>query len=134
MKIPSDTKIYDWQESLMWIDSDGVVYTQSKTDQQNYTPTRKETMERLEEFKRIVGNTKVCFIIETNSTRKPPNKDDRDFAEELLNDLVKAMAIIALSPLSRMLANLYFGFKPPKYPVQFFSNETEAKEWIKQYL
>jgi hypothetical protein len=44
------------------------------------------------------------------------------------------MAIVTSSPLSRMMANLFFSFKPPQYPVKMFQNEKDATEWIRQYL
>ena len=51
-----------------------------------------------------------------------------------VESVTKAMAIISASPLGRMVANLFFGFKPPVYPVKFCATQEEAKEWIKQYL
>jgi hypothetical protein len=33
-----------------------------------------------------------------------------------------------------MLANLFFSFKPPQYPVKFFTDSTEAAEWVRQYV
>jgi hypothetical protein len=96
--------------------------------------TREETLAQMKDFKKIIGNKKVCMILETNANSKPPKKEDRDFIAEQLTDITKAMGIISSSPLSRMVANLFFGLKPPAYPVKFFSNEKEAKEWIKQYL
>ncbi|MGZ3883914.1 MAG: DUF7793 family protein, partial [Bacteroidia bacterium] len=61
-------------------------------------------------------------------------KHQRDFIAEQLSSVTKAMAIITSSPLSRMIANLFFGLKPPPYPVKMFTNENEAKAWILQYL
>jgi hypothetical protein len=42
--------------------------------------------------------------------------------------------MITTSPVSKMIANLFFGFKPPSYPVKMFTNKEEAVSWIKQYL
>ena len=124
--------------SLLWLDDDGVLYSIPKPGVvPPETMTREETLEEMRKFKEAVGLTngkKACMILETNSTSKPPKKEDRDFIAEQLNEITKAMAVISSSPLSRMIANLFFGLKPPVYPVRFFSNEKEAKEWIKQYL
>ena len=74
------------------------------------------------------------MIAETDKSSPPPKKEDRDWIARELNSVIKALAIISTSPLGKMLANLFFGLKPPPYPYKFFSNEIDAKEWIKQYL
>lgn len=135
MKVPTHLKIHDWGKSLVWIDEDGIVFVLTKTENvPEEDPTREEVLRMLEEYKEITNYQKRCLIIEGNSRKKTPNKEQRDYTEKIMNDITKALAIVSTSPLSRMLANLYFGFKPPQFPVKFFENETDAKEWIKQYL
>ncbi|MDP2387596.1 MAG: hypothetical protein Q8M29_14585 [Bacteroidota bacterium] len=134
MKIPENTKTIDWQTSIMWFDDEGVLYSLPKPGVPEPELSREETLVQMEKFKKLIGNKKVCMILESNSNSKPPKKEDRDFIADQLNQVTKAMGIISTSPLSRMIANLFFGLKPPAYPVKFFSNEIDAKAWIKQYL
>lgn len=134
MEIPKNAKIIEWTTSFIWFDEDGVMYSKPKPGVPEPELTREESLQQMEAFKKMIGNQKVCMILETNSNSKPPKKEDRDFIADQLNQVVKAMALISSSPLSRMIANLFFGLKPPPYPVKFFSNEMEAKEWIKQYI
>ncbi len=134
MEIPSDVKVIEWSTSFIWFDEDGIMYSTPKPNVKEPELSREESRSQMEEFKKLIGNEKRCMILETNSHSKPPKKEDRDFIAEQLNEITKAMGIISASPLSRMVANLFFGLKPPPYPVKFFSNEKEAKEWIKQYL
>ncbi|MGQ0829315.1 MAG: DUF7793 family protein [Bacteroidota bacterium] len=47
---------------------------------------------------------------------------------------MKALALLTRSPLSRMIANIYLTLKKPAYPTKVFSDETEARKWLKQYL
>ncbi len=132
MEIPANAKIIDWATSTIWFDDDGIMYSQPKPGAIEPERTREEAVEQMEKFKKLVGDKKLCMVLETNSNSKPSKKEDRDFIAEQLNQITKAMAIIAVSPLSRMIANLFFGLKPPPYPVKFFSNQIDA--WIKQYL
>jgi hypothetical protein len=134
MEIPENVKTIDWDASTIWFDEDGIMYSTPKPGIVEPELSRSESLERMEEFKKITGHKKVCMILETNSHSKPPKKEDRDFISEQLSEITKAMAIISSSPLSRMIANLFFGLKPPAYPVKFFSSQKEAKEWIMQYL
>lgn len=134
MEIPKNVKIMDWPTSYLWFDEDGVLYSMPKPGIEEPVLTREETKKQMDEFKKLIGFKKVPMILETNSNSKPPKKEDRDFIAEQLNEVTKAMGVISTSPLSRMIANLFFGLKPPPYPVKFFPNEKEAKEWIKQYI
>ncbi|MGZ3919739.1 MAG: DUF7793 family protein [Bacteroidia bacterium] len=129
---PVNTTVYDWPNSKLWFDEDGVLYSVPKAGVPK--PTKEQSIVQLEEFKKLCGYKKVCVVLMTNSVDAPPSKEERDWAAEELNSMFKAMAIIATSPLSRMAANLFFELKPPAYPTKFFSNGKDAKEWIKQYL
>ncbi|HWY10437.1 MAG TPA: hypothetical protein VN026_03875 [Bacteroidia bacterium] len=130
---PKNVKIIEFPTSTMWFDEDGVLYSVPKSGAQ-HVQTREESQKQMDEFRKITGGKKTCMILETDSSAPPPKKEDRDWIAQELDSVTKAMGIISTSPLGRMLANLFFGFKPPAYPVKFFSNQVEAKEWIKQYL
>lgn len=134
MEIPPNAKLIDWPTSVMWFDESGILYSISKPEASTYRPTKEESLRQMEEFRRIVGGRKTCMITETNNSAPPPKKEDRDWIAKELDSVVKAMGIISTSPFTRMVASLFFGFKPPAYPYKFFSNEKDAKEWIKQYL
>jgi hypothetical protein len=134
MEIPENVQLIDWPTSVMWFDEKGILYSMPKPGVEEPVLTREETLKQMEEFKKITGHKKVCMILETNSNSKPPKKEDRDFIADQLAQITKAMGVISTSPLSRMIANLFFGLKPPPYPVKFFSNEKEAKDWIQQYV
>ena len=133
MQIPQGVKVIDWPSSTMWFDGDGVLYSIPKVGAPK-PKTREEGIEQMEKFRELIGGKKTCMIAKADNSGQIPKKEDRDWIAKELDSIVMAMAIISASPLSRMVANLFFGFKPPAYPVKFFSNEIEAKEWIKQYL
>jgi hypothetical protein len=133
MDIPSNAKIIDWPTSVMWFDEDGILYSVAKPNAPR-EQSREESVRQMEEFRKIIGGKKTCMVTETNGSAPPPKKEDRDWIAAELNSVVKAMAIISTSPFTRMVASLFFGFKPPAYPYKFCANETEAREWIKQYL
>ena len=130
MKIPENVEVSELPTSTTWIDENGICCSISK---KHPPQTLEETKKGVEEFKKITKGKKVCLLIDTtNST--PSSKEVRDYAAEIFPDLVKAIAMVSKSALGRMIANLFFGLKPPPYPVKMFSEETEAKEWLKQYL
>jgi hypothetical protein len=134
LKPPKNAEIIEWPTSIMWFDEDHVLYSIPKPGTTPQLQTKEESLKQMEEFRKIVGGKKTCMIAQTDSKSPPPKKEDRDWIAKELDSVTKAMAIISVSPLSRMVANLFFGLKPPAYPVKFFSNQEEAKMWIKQYL
>ena len=133
LKPPLNVEVIDWPSSVMWFDDDGVLYSIPKPNAPQ-PKSKEEALAEMEKFRKLVGYKKTCMIVMTDSTAPPPKKEDRDWVAEELDSIVKAMGIISASPLSRMVANLFFGLKPPTYPVKFFSNQADAKEWIKQHL
>jgi hypothetical protein len=133
IKPPKNVVEIDWYTSTMWFDEDGVLYSVPKHGVL-YPQSKGESLKQLEEFKKLTGNKKVCMILTTDKSAPPPQKEDRDWIAKELDSVTKAMGIISTSPLSRMVANLFFGLKPPAYPIKFFSNAIDAKKWIRQYL
>lgn len=129
---PPNVKLHDFPSSTVWLDEDGIVYSIPKLNAP--VPTKEESMEILKKFRELIGNKKCCFISQTNGSDKLPPKEDREWVALELEAITKAMAVVYVSPLGRMMANLFFGLRPSSYPVKFFSNQHAAYEWIKQYV
>jgi hypothetical protein len=118
--------------SVMWFNDEGILFSVPKPG----TPpemTKEEVEKEMTRFKEIIGHKKVCMVSEANPNSRPPTKEERDWIADIINDVTKAMAIVTTSPVARMIANLFFGLKPPPYPTKMFSNEKEATEWIRQF-
>jgi hypothetical protein len=129
MKPPENVKIYDMPASIIWFDENGILCSIGK----NVTQTLEEAKESMKAFNEITGGKKVCLLSD-NTDSPPVNKEMRDFAAEVIPEIAKAIAVISGSAVGKMAANLFFKLKKQPYPVKFFNDETEAKEWLKQYL
>lgn len=132
LSIPTNAKLIEWPTATMWFDEDGILYSIPKSGPQ--PAGKEETLAQMEELRKLLGYKKACMIIVTDSMEPPPKREDRDWIAKELDSVVKAMGIISTSPFSRMVANLFFGLKPPTYPVKFFGNQEDARKWIQQYL
>jgi hypothetical protein len=130
IKPPENVEIYESRGGQWWIEDD-ILYSIGKKDA--VKATKEEGEKELAEFKRIIGDRKICMILDVTHAR-PSNREERDLAAVELEKMVKAAAMISKSPVGRMVANLFFGLKPPSYPVKMFSNVDEARKWIKQYV
>jgi hypothetical protein len=132
MEIPKNVKTYELSSSTLWKDEDGIWISIPKP---GVPPklTREQLLEETEKLKDIFGRQQVCLIGFGNPEAPAPNREERELMAEIFPKIVKAMAIVTTSPVSRMIANLFFGLKPPTYPTKMFSTFEEAKEWIMQY-
>ena len=132
MEIPKNVKTYDLSTSTVWKDEDGIWISLPKP---GVPPklSREQMLEETEKLKDIFGRQPVCLIGFGNPEAPAPNREERELIAEIFPQIVKAMAIVTTSPVSRMIANLFFGLKPPTYPTKMFSTFEEAKEWIMQY-
>jgi hypothetical protein len=132
MEIPKNVKTYELTSSVLWKDADGIWISVPRPG----TPpklTREQIQEEVEKLKDLFDRKPVCLIGFGNPEAPAPNREEREVIAELFPQIVKAMAIVTTSPVARMIANLFFGLKPPSYPTKMFANFEEAKEWIKQY-
>ena len=130
MEPPKNAKVIDLPTSVMWFDEDGILYSVSKKVPPQ---TMEETKKGVEDFKKLTGGKKVCMLLDITNGQ-PSNKEVRDYAAAEMVNLTKAIAMISKSAMGKMIANLFFGLKPPPYPTKMFNDEKEAKEWLKQYL
>jgi CO dehydrogenase/acetyl-CoA synthase gamma subunit (corrinoid Fe-S protein) len=130
MEPPKNVQVYDAPASISWMDENGIICSVSKKVPPQ---TIEESKKEIQEFRKRYGEGKFCMLLDITNASPTP-KEVRDWAAEELNKLTKAMALISKSALGRMVANLFFGLKPPPYPTRMFENEKDAKEWLKQYL
>ena len=129
MEPPKNSNVIDFPTSTMWWDEGILCSVAKKAPPQ----TVEEAKKTIEEFKKITGGKKVCLLSDsTDST--PLSKEMRDYAAEVIPEIAKAIAIISRSAVGKMAANLFFSIKKQPYPVKMFTDENEAKEWLKQYL
>ena len=132
IEIPREATVIEMPSSTIWLDKDGILYSVGKP------PAGPRSIDDLRaemaEFRRVIGEGKYCIIMESSGKGPTPPKEQRDEIARELNSVTKALAVVSSSPLGRMMANLFFSFKPPKYPMKLFSTEREARQWIRQYL
>ena len=108
---------------------DGILYSYSKSIQR----TVENIKGNIELVKKITGNKKVPLLIYLCNS-PVPDKATRKYSTEQISQVYSAMAMVAQPGLSKFIMNLLFKFKTPPIPMKSFSNDADAKEWLKQYL
>jgi hypothetical protein len=130
MEPPKNIEVIEWDSSIFWFDESGILCSISK---KVGPQSLKETKQIVEKFKGLIGERKVCLLLDVTNSAEA-SKEVRDYAAVEFPKFVKALAMISESALGKMLANLFFSIKTQPYPTKMFGNEAEAKEWLKNYL
>lgn len=91
--------------------------------------TLEDVKKSIDDFKKITQGEKVCMLLDiTNSTPTP--KEIRDYIALEMPKIAKAIAMLSNSPLGKMVANLFFGLKPPPSQLKFFPMKKRRKSGL----
>lgn len=126
---PDDKEVTEWPASITWFD-DGIFYSIYK---KGAVRTIDETRKTIEGFKKIIGDKKVCMLVDVTHSSES-SRAIREYAAQELPKFIKAIAMVSDSALGRMLANLFLTLKSQPYPTKMFNNENDAREWLKKQL
>jgi hypothetical protein len=128
MTAPTDSQIWKGEIADYWL-NDGILISLSKNP--------KRTVENISAnvtlVKNITNNKKVPLLIYLSNS-PVPDKATRKFATEQLPVIYSAMAMVSKPGLSKLIMNILFALKPPPIPMKSFTDDKEAKEWLKKYL
>lgn len=128
MTIPTDRKIYEGEIATYWFD-DGILVSLSKSPKR----TVKNIKANVALVKEITGNKRVPLLIYLSNS-PVPDKETRVFSTEQLPVIYSSMAMISKPGLSKFIMNILFALKPPPIPIKTFTDDIEAKEWLKQFV
>jgi len=119
--IPGEIADYKFHE--------GILYSYSKSPKR----TIQNITDNIALVKQITNHKKVPLLIYLSNS-PVPDKATRQFSTEQLPHVYKAMAMVSKPGLAQLIMNILFKFKTPPIPMKSFSNDTEAKEWLQQFI
>lgn len=128
MKPPENIQTIKGEIADYWY-NDGILYAYSKT----VLRTVENISGNVALVKQITGGKKVPLLIYLSNS-PVPDKATRKFSTEKLPEIYSAMAMISKPGLARFIMSILFRFKPPPIPIKSFTNDTEAKEWLQQFV
>jgi hypothetical protein len=127
-KIPADRQTFEGEIATYWFD-DGILVSLSK----NPKRTVANIADNVALVKKITNNKRVPLLIYLTDS-PVPDKETQKFSREQLPNIYTAMAMISEPGLAKFIMNLLFRLQSPPIPMKNFTDEKEAKEWLKQYL
>lgn len=129
MNPPGNTSLIKGEIADYYWDADGILYSYSKPPKR----TVKNISENIALVKQITGGKKVPLLIYLSKS-PVPDKETRKFSAEQLPNVYTAMAMVSKGGLAQFIMNILFKFKPPPIPMKSFSDDKEAREWLKQFV
>ena len=125
----STAKIIETAISIHWMDSEGIICSVSKPGER----TLAKIKETFEAYALLTAGKKFCLLVDTNNTSSM-QKELREYISANLPKFFNAMAVISKKPLQATLANVFLKFSWKRFPIKLFTSESEAREWLREYL
>ena len=129
MQPPINVKTFEGDLATFWFDTNGILCALGK----NTPRSLQKQKENYQFIKQITGGKKVCLLSSTTNS-KPHDKETRDYIESELVNHFKAMAIISRSAVGELIPKIFMTINQQSIPIQYFDSETEARQWLQQYL
>jgi hypothetical protein len=129
MTPPKDREIFEGEIATYWLDEDGILISLSKSPRR----TVANITANIALVRRITNNKKVPLLIYLSSS-PVPDKETRKFVTKELPNVYTAMAMVSKPGLATFIMNFLFKLNPPPIPMKNFTDDKEAKEWLKHYL
>lgn len=126
--IPTDRPIFKGEIATYWFDN-GVLISLSKSPKR----TVENIARNIALVKEITHNKRMPLLIYLSNS-PVPDKETRKFATEQLPVIYSAMAMVSKPGLAKFIMNILFSLKKPPIPMKSFSDDKEAKEWLRQYV
>ena len=125
---PANTQIYKGEIADYWFD-EGILISLSKSPKR----TVGNITANVALVKKFSNNKRVPLLIYLSNS-PVPDKETRKFASEQMPIIYSAMAMVSKPGLAKFIMNILFMLKPPPIPMKSFTNDKEAKEWLRQYI
>jgi hypothetical protein len=128
MTAPADREVYEGDIATYWFD-EGILVSLSKSPMR----TVENIKGNVELVKRITGNKPVPLLIYLSNS-PIPGKEARKYSAEQLPVIYSAMAMVSKPGLAKFIMNILFALKSPPIPMKSFTDDKEAKDWLKKYV
>jgi len=125
---PSDRTIYEGEIATYWME-DGILISLSK----NPRRTVANITANVALVKSITNNKKVPLLIYLSNSPVPDN-ETRKFSATQLPEVYTAMAMVSKPGLSKFIMNFIFRLNKPPIPMKSFTDDNEARKWLKKFV
>jgi hypothetical protein len=120
-----DSGVITHPKFRMWLRPDGIVQMVWVTKD---TSDLEDAIAAISAMNELTGGRRSSLLADVHNSGQQTRPARLEFARR--DDLVSALALIASTPLSRVLGNFYLRVNKPLYPARLFDNEASALAWL----
>jgi hypothetical protein len=113
----------------MWLRPDGIVQVVLAP---RAAIVLEDAIAAVEAVTRLTGGRLSPLLVDLRDASRQDRAALREFARR--GDVVSAVALIAGTPLSRMMGNLFISLGKPLFPTRLFDNEASALAWLQTFV
>lgn len=130
IKVPKNIQLFETTIATLWVDETGMLCVLFKP----VLRTIENNKEYIEVLAGLVKDSnKVCLLVDVTDTM-PMRTEMREYLATEYPKYVKAVSVISAKPLERTLATTFQTLSTAGFPMNQFTNEKEAKMWLKLYM
>ena len=114
-----------------WLGEDGIVRFV-------YVPGTDVTLEEakgyISAYLKLSNGKKRPILVDLKNVKSFGREARRYLSGDDAENVACACALVASSPVGRILGNFYLGISNPTLPTRLFTSEDEALEWLKKHI
>ena len=95
--------------------------------------TREDAVENIATTARLTEGKRLPVLVDLRAVRSQSAEARAYLAGPEATRISLAVALLILSPLSRMLGNFFLGFNRPEVPTRLFTSVAEAEAWLRTF-
>ncbi|MFT7345373.1 MAG: hypothetical protein ACI9XP_001968 [Lentimonas sp.] len=126
---PVGVNVREREQDFIWMTDDNILCSVPIDNVK--VLTIEESNVQLKEFQDEFGTEKIRMVSVINPNAKS-TKEIRDWAADILPEIIDKIGIISDSPLGRMAIKLFIGLRPPTYGIKVFKTAEDAFAWIRE--
>jgi len=126
---PTDREIFEGEIATYWVEDDGILVSVSKSPRR----TVENIKGNIALVKKITNNKKSPLLIYLSAS-PIPDKETRKFVNAQLANTYSAMAMVSKPGLASIIMKFLFKFNKPPIPMKNFTDEDEARRWLRQFV
>jgi len=129
MKAPDKAALHESELATFWFDEHGILCASIKP----VDPTLQKVMAHYELIRVISDDKKVC-LLSNSSSAKLLDAETRRFIEDQQLIRFKAIAVLSDNAVGKVNTAIFKNINKQAIPIELFSDEDEARAWLKMHL
>jgi hypothetical protein len=83
------------------------------------------------ELSTLTGGKRVPVLVDIRNLKSMTREARKHYGR--VTDTVSAIALLAASPATQVIANFFLGLNRPDVPTEMFTDEAQARAWLRRH-